>query len=176
MKNALTKWASPTYINLKQQWKKINSYSIIILIRILVDSNLKHLAPSIRHSLLYIQTTLLLVITNLQLISLNVHFSSHHIFICMDHNSPIIYHPWPYKAKPFFKFKNGGMPFVLPSTNICKKNKRWQPYNRIKAGNYDIPKFLLPPDAHYKYVTAKETFEEFSRALRVHIVKDTTIS
>ena len=41
--------------------------------------------------------------------------------------------------------------------------------------NYDITKFLLLSDTHSKYVTAKENFEAFLRALVVHIVKDTTI-
>ena len=35
---------------------------------------------------------------------------------------------------------------------------------------------MLPPHTHSKYTTAKENFEAFSRALRVHIVKDATIS
>ena len=36
--------------------------------------------------------------------------------------------------------------------------------------------FLLPPDDHYKYITTKENDEELSRELRVHLVKDATIS
>ena len=36
--------------------------------------------------------------------------------------------------------------------------------------------FLLQQDTHYKYFTAKEGFETFSRFLRVNPVKDTTIS
>ena len=86
-------------------------------------SNLKHLAPSIQNSLLYIHTTFILFLTNLQLISLNVHFSNHPIFIHMLHSLPNTYHPWPYKATPLFKFKNGGMTFVLPSKNLCQQTR-----------------------------------------------------
>ena len=55
-------------------------------------------------------------------------------------------------------------------------NKVYPSYNKLKAENYNITKFLLPPYTHYKYVTTKEKFEALSRALRVHLVKDTTIS
>ena len=54
-------------------------------------------------------------------------------------------------------------------------NKSWTPYKKLKAENYDITKFLFPPDTHSKYVTSKENVEAFSRALRVQLVKDTTI-
>ena len=54
--------------------------------------------------------------------------------------------------------------------------KRWPPYKKSKSINYEITKFILPPDTHSKYTTAKEDFEAFSRALRGHLVKDTTIS
>ena len=49
-------------------------------------------------------------------------------------------------------------------------------YKKLKSESKDITKFLFPLDTHYKYATAKGEFEAFSRALRVHIVKDTTIS
>ena len=49
------------------------------------------------------------------------------------------------------------------------------PYKKLIEENYDITKFLLPPDTHSKYVTSKENVEAFSRALRVQLVKDTTI-
>ena len=55
------------------------------------------------------------------------------------------------------------------------KNKSWPQYNKLKAKNYDITKFILSPDTYSKYITAEENFEEFSGALRVHLVKDTTI-
>ena len=55
-------------------------------------------------------------------------------------------------------------------------NKIWTPYKKLKAENFNITYFLLPQDTHSKYVTTKENFEAFSRALRVHIVKYTTIS
>ena len=55
-------------------------------------------------------------------------------------------------------------------------NKSWTPYKKLKANNYDITKFLLPPHTHSKYVIIEENFEAFSRALRVQLVKDTTIS
>ena len=53
--------------------------------------------------------------------------------------------------------------------------KSWPPYKKLKAENYNIAKLLLSPDTNSKYVTAKENFEAFSRVLRVHLVKDTTI-
>ena len=56
------------------------------------------------------------------------------------------------------------------------KKKSWPPYKKIKAENYGITKVLLPPDTNSKYTKAKENLEAFSRALRVHIVKDTSIS
>ena len=59
---------------------------------------------------------------------------------------------------------------------ISTTNKSWPPYKKLKAENCDITKFILPPDTSLKYVTAKENFEAFSRALRVNIIKDTTIS
>ena len=55
-------------------------------------------------------------------------------------------------------------------------NKSWTPYKKLKSEHYDVTKFLLPPHTHSKYVTAKENVEAFSRALRVQLVKDTTIS
>ena len=39
-----------------------------------------------------------------------------------------------------------------------------------------MTRFLLPPDNHNKYITAKENYEALSRALIVHLVKYTTIS
>ena len=56
------------------------------------------------------------------------------------------------------------------------KNKIWTPYKKIKAENYVITKFILPPDTHPKYITAKENVQSFSRALGIHLVKDATIS
>ena len=35
-------------------------------------------------------------------------------------------------------------------------SKSWSSYKKTKAENYNITKFLLPPDAHYEYITAKE--------------------
>ena len=54
--------------------------------------------------------------------------------------------------------------------------KSWSACKKLKAENYDILKFLFPPDTHSKYATAKENFGVFSRAVRVNLVKDTTIS
>ena len=54
-------------------------------------------------------------------------------------------------------------------------NKSWSPYKKLKAENYDITNISLPPDTHSKYITAKENYEAFSKALRVYLVKDTTI-
>ena len=55
-------------------------------------------------------------------------------------------------------------------------NKCWTSYKRLKAEQHDITKFLLQQDNNSKYITAKENFEEFSRELRVHLVKYTAIS
>ena len=55
-------------------------------------------------------------------------------------------------------------------------NKSCTLYKKIKEESYDITKFLLPPHTHSKYVVSKKTFEAFSRALKVQLVKDTTIS
>ena len=54
-------------------------------------------------------------------------------------------------------------------------NKIFTPHKKFNAENYDITKFFLPPYTHSKYITAKEKFEAFSRALRVHIFKDTIV-
>ena len=40
---------------------------------------------------------------------------------------------------------------------------------------HEISSFILPPDTHHNSDTAKEKYQEFSRALRVHIAKDDTI-
>ena len=64
-------------------------------------------------------------------------------------------------------------------STLCQslsKNKTWKPCKETKEENYYINKFLLLPDTHYKYATAKEDFEAFSRSLRVNFVKDTNIS
>ena len=55
-------------------------------------------------------------------------------------------------------------------------NKSWPTYKNLASDNYDITKFLLPPDNHYKYITEKENYEAFSRALRFHLVKNTNVS
>ena len=55
-------------------------------------------------------------------------------------------------------------------------NKSWPPDKKIKVESYEITKFLISTDTHYKYATSKEKFKAFSRAIRVHIVKYTTIS
>ena len=123
MKTALTIWDSTKSLNLKQQWKNMNIYSIKKLIQVLMTSKLKHLSPPIRNFLLWIQTTLLLLLTNPQLISINGHFLSHQIFTHMLQSSPNSYHPWTYQAIPFFKFKNGGMSFILPSSNIFQQSR-----------------------------------------------------
>ena len=40
-------------------------------------------------------------------------------------------------------------------------NKSCPIYKKIKVENYDINKFLLLPDTHSKYATAKENYESF---------------
>ena len=52
MKTALTKWASPTSLNLKQQWNNMKIYSIQILIQILINLKLEHIASSTGHPIL----------------------------------------------------------------------------------------------------------------------------
>ena len=59
---------------------------------------------------------------------------------------------------------------------ISSVYKRWPTYKNLASEHYEIAKFLLPPENHSKYITAKEKYKAFSIALRVHIVKDTTIS
>ena len=54
-------------------------------------------------------------------------------------------------------------------------NKSWPRYKKLKEEHYNISKFLLPLDTHYKYTTAKQ-YEAFSRELRVHLFEYTTIS
>ena len=71
------------------------------------------------------------------------------------------------------KWWNGILSYLFQSLST---NRNWPPYKKLKSENYNISKFLLPPDTHYKYATAKENFEAFSKSLRVHLVKDTTIS
>ena len=55
-------------------------------------------------------------------------------------------------------------------------NRSCTTYQNLVAQNNDMTKFILPPDDHYKYITAKENYEALSRALIVHLVKYTTIS
>ena len=62
---------------------------------------------------------------------------------------------------------------------FCKSlstNKIWSAYKSLRAYNHNIYSFLLSPDTHPKFFTAKETCEALSRALRAHIVKDNTIN
>ena len=84
--------------------------------------------------------------TNLQLISPTGHFSSRHIFIPMNHNSPNISNLWPQKATPFFKFKNCGMPLFLPYDNIFNKKElaTIQTTQSIKSQHLQIS----PPTRH----------------------------
>ena len=53
--------------------------------------------------------------------------------------------------------------------------KSWLQHKKLKAENYDISKFILPPDTHSKYATEKEIFEAFLRAHIIHLVKYTTM-
>ena len=55
-------------------------------------------------------------------------------------------------------------------------NKNWPSYKKIISEHYDITEFLLLPDNNSKYITAKENYEAYYGSLRVHLVKDTTIS
>ena len=43
--------------------------------------------------------------------------------INIHNNSPNIYLSWTYKATINFKFKNGGMPSLLTSTDICQQTR-----------------------------------------------------
>ena len=63
--------------------------------------------------------------------------------------------------------------WLLP---ISVKKQELDAIKKIKIEHHNISKFLLPPDTHSKFATAKENFEELSIALRVHLVKYTTIS
>ena len=111
------------------------------------------------------------IMTNLQLISLNGHLSSHLKNIPMHNNPTNIYIPRPFKATPFFIFKNSGMPSFLHSENLYQQ-KRSEQHTTIPNKNITTHiKFLLPPDTHTKFSTEKENYEAFSRALRVHPVK-----
>ena len=68
---------------------------------------------------------------------------------------------------------------VICSSEFCQylsTKKSWPPYKKLKAENYDITNFFLPPSTHSQYATAIDIFEEFSRAFRVHLLKDTIIS
>ena len=134
MKPALTNLAFPTSKNLKQQWNNMKRYWTQKLTQILIISRMKHIAPSIRHYLLQINTTLILIPTNLQLVSLYGHFSSHHVFIHMLHSLPNTYPSWPYKATPFFNFKNVGMPLFMPSGNLFQQ-KRAGHHTRNSSNN-----------------------------------------
>ena len=104
MKYASTNWALPTSTKLIHQWNDMKRNWTHNLKKILIISKLSHLAPSIRHLILQIHTTIIIIPTKLQLISLHSHL-------------------WIYKATPFFNFKSGGIPFVLPYTNLCRQNR-----------------------------------------------------
>ena len=85
-----------------------------------MNSNLKQLASLAQSYQVSIQITLLPLMANLHLISLNGHFSRHLEIIPMYQNPPNIYLPQPTKATPFIRLNNGGMPYLLPSANICQ--------------------------------------------------------
>ena len=104
-----------------------------------INTNLKHISPLTWNYKLSIKINLLSIITKLQLISLNGHFSSKQKNIPMHHNSPNIYHAWPYKATPFFKFKNIGMQSFLPSSDIYQLKIAGRPSNISK---YNITTYI----------------------------------
>ena len=70
---------------------------------------------------------------------------------------------------------NGGMSLFMPSDNLFKQTRSGHS-KQLWAELHNIYKYLLSPVTHHKYAIAKERYETFSRALIVHLVKDTTIS
>ena len=68
---------------------------------------------------------------------------------------------WDYICSAFWKYQS--------TNNICPE------YKSLSNNDHQLPSFFLPPDTHYKFTTVKETYEVFSRELRVHLVKDDTI-
>ena len=95
---------------------------------------------------LSIQINLLPLMTNLQHISLNGHFSSHLKNTPMNHNSPNIYLPWPSKATPILRFKNGGLLPFLPSANIYQHTRAGQ--HKISQSRTSQHVFLSSPTRH----------------------------
>ena len=55
-------------------------------------------------------------------------------------------------------------------------NKSWPEYKSLKVEHHNIYFFILSPDTHPKFSTAKENYESFPISLRVHIFKYDTIS
>ena len=67
------------------------------------------------------QTKNLNAMINILMISSNGHFSNPPENIHMDHNSPNICLPWSFRVALSFKFKNDGVPLVLPYPNIYQQ-------------------------------------------------------
>ena len=88
---------------------------------------------------------------------------------------------WPLLEKPYFhshesqftkhlSFMNleGDTLFQIQKwwdaifSNFCQylsTHKSWPAYKSLRAEHHNIYKFLLPPDTHTKYPTAKESYE-----------------
>ena len=58
---------------------------------------------------------------------------------------------------------------------VSAKNS-WTSYKYLRAEHHNISYFLLPPDTHPNFPTAKENYEALSRALRIRLVKYDTIT
>ena len=94
----------------------------------------------------------------------------------MLQNSSNIYHPWLYKATPFFNFKNVGMPFVLPYANLYQQTRS---FHHIINSKQKIT-ILLNFSFHHTLILNRSHQNKIWSIVKnnqsAHIVKDTTIS
>ena len=93
----------------------------------------------------------------------------------MYNNSPNIYHPWPYKATPLFKFKNRVVPLFLPCANHYQQKIPGH-YTNYSKQNITTSLPFSFHQTHILNLSQHKNYETFSRALRVHLVKNNTIS
>ena len=77
--------------------------------------------PLTQNYLISHKTNIIRFLNTLPLISSNGHCWNNLTSINMHHNSSNLFPPWALKATLYFNFKNGVIPFDLPSVNIYQQ-------------------------------------------------------
>ena len=59
---------------------------------------------------------------------------------------------------------------------IIVNKKIWPAYKSLTEYHHELYSFIIPLDTHPTFAKGKENYKPFSRELRVHLVKDETIT